>query len=357
MSYALAMDDQRTTAIHADDGLAELPDVAPAIRPATTFERRGMQGERTYRRNSHETVERLEAVLGALDGGHAVVYPSGMAAVAAIVRRLRPGRVSLPADVYHGTKHFIEEGIGHGDWTAADPESLESGDVRWLETPSNPRCLITDLERVARASSPSGITTVVDATFATPILLRPLQFGIDVVIHAATKFIAGHSDAMGGVIVVRDPDLADALRADRTRDGAVPGALETWLTLRGVRTLPIRVHHQSASAGRIAAWLADRVPTVWYPGLAGHPGHAVATRQMDGFGAIVSFEMETADAAQQAAERLRLFRNATSLGGVESLAEHRLQSDPHAPPTLIRLSIGLEAADDLIEDLDNALPE
>ncbi len=349
------MDDQRTVAIHADDELAELPDVAPAIRPATTFEHQDKPGGRTYRRASHETVERLEAVLGALDGGHAVVYPSGMAAIAAIVRRLRPRRIALPDDVYHGTRLFVDEGAGHGDWSTVTPDALEAGDIRWIETPSNPKGLITDLDRAA-AESGDGIVTVVDATFATPVLLRPLEFGIDVVVHAATKFIAGHSDAMGGVLVVRDLELAAKLRSDRTRDGAVPGALESWLTLRGVRTLPIRVRHQTETAGRIATWLTDHVPTVWYAGLPTHPGHEVAAKQMDGFGAIVSFEMDTADEAREAVDRLRIFRNATSLGGVESLAEHRVRSDPAAPPGLVRLSIGLESPEDLIEDLNDALP-
>jgi cystathionine gamma-synthase len=349
------MTDPFTIAIHADDGLAELPDIAPAIRPATTFERGADPSTRTYRRDSHETVERLEAVLGALDGGHAAVFPSGMAAVAAVLRRLRPRRVSLPDDVYHGTRAFVVDGAAAGDWTVAEPGALEAGDVRWIETPSNPRCLITDLEVAVGAGLERGVLTVVDATFATPVLLRPLEFGVDFVVHAATKYLSGHSDAMGGVVVVRDEVVAAQLRADRTRDGAVPGALESWLTLRGVRTLPLRVLRQSETASSVASWLASRFERVWYPGLVDHPGHDVAARQMAGFGAVVSFEVDDAGAAAALVDRLRLFRNATSLGGVESLAEHRIRSDAGAPPGLIRLSIGLEAPEDLIADLQQAL--
>ncbi len=348
------MTDPFTAAVHADDHLAELPDVAPAIRPATTFGHEDGDA-RTYRRASHETVERLEAVLGALDGGAAVAYPSGMAAIAAVIRRHRPARIALPDDVYHGTRSFVEAGVAHADWELVAPEALSAGDLRWLETPSNPRCLITDLAAAARDGAAAGVTTVVDATFATPVLLRPLELGIDVVVHSATKFISGHSDALGGVVVTRDEALAAALRADRTRDGAVPGSLESWLSLRGVRTLPVRMARQSETAAAIAEWLAARVDTVWYPGLAGHPGHDIARQQMSGFGAIVSFELDSATTAAAAVERLELFRNATSLGGVESLAEHRLRSDPTAPPALIRLSIGLESSEDLIADLDQAL--
>jgi cystathionine gamma-synthase len=345
--------DPHTLALHADDLLAELPDVAPAIRPSSTFEH-SAGPHRSYRRNSHETVERLEAVLGALDGGTAVAYPSGMAAISAVLRRLRPARVALPEDVYHGTAAFVNDGAGRGDWEVVGPEALRTGDVWWLETPSNPRCLITDLEATAAVAGARGAVTVVDATFATPVLMQPLRLGADVVVHSSTKFVAGHSDAMGGVVVAADGELAAALRADRTRDGAVPGSLDSWLTLRGVRTLPIRIERQCATAGRLAEWLVDHVDTVWYPGLAAHPGHDVAAAQMAGFGAIVSFEVDP-DVASITVERLRLFRDATSLGGVESLAEHRLRSDPTAPPGLIRLSVGLEAPRDLIADLQQAL--
>jgi cystathionine gamma-synthase len=345
--------DPATIAIHADDALTELPDVAPAIRPATTFAR--AEGGRVYRRESHETTERLEAVLGALDGGHAVVYPSGMAAAAALLRRLSPRLISLPGDVYHGVRALVLQGAAEGAWGVSEPGGLAAGDVWWVETPSNPRCLVSDVAAVASDARSRGVSVVVDSTFATPVLLRPLALGAEAVVHSSTKFIAGHSDAMGGAVVCSDPELADSLRSRRTVDGSIPGSLDTWLTLRGVRTLPLRVERQSATASAVAQWLVGRVPRVWYPGLADHPGHDVAAAQMAAYGGIVSFEVADAAAARRVVGGLRLFTVATSLGGVESLAEHRAVVDPEAPPGLIRLSIGLEAAADLIGDLEAAL--
>ena len=197
--------------------------------------------------------------------------------------------------------------------------------------------------------------TVADATFATPVLQRTLSFGIDFVVHATTKFIAGHSDAMGGVAVSLSADEAAALRANRQADGAVPGTFESWLTLRGVRTLPLRVERQSATAMEIAQFLFDNQIAVWYPGLSSHPGHEVAARQMSAFGGIVSFQLGSELEAAKVVDRLRVFVNATSLGGVESLAELRVRSDPHVNPGLIRLSVGLESASALKNDLAQAL--
>lgn len=347
------MIDHWTAALHADDPLAELPDISPALRPSTTFQK--SLGGRIYRRDGDETSDRLEAVLGALEGGHSTVFPSGMAAVAAILRWVRPQRVALPEDIYHGIAMLVERGVAAGDWNITDPEMLEAGDLWWVETPSNPKCLITDLTAIARAAAPRGVVTAVDATFATPVLQETLSFGVDFSMHATTKFIGGHSDAMGGVVSTRDESIATALRRARHDDGSVPGALETWLTLRGVRTLPLRIQRQSATALEVARFLAGKVPTVWYPGLRSHPGHEVAARQMSAFGGILSFEVESAATAATVVSRLSVFRNATSLGGVESLVEHRLDSDPSAPPGLIRLSVGLEDPAALIADLENAV--
>jgi cystathionine gamma-synthase len=236
-----------------------------------------------------------------------------------------------------------------------DAGDLGSGDVWWVETPSNPTCRITDVAAVATEARRRGVVVVVDATFATPVLQDTLGLGADFVMHATTKFIAGHSDAMGGVLVTTDADAAERLRRDRSRDGLVPGSLETWLTLRGVRTLPLRVARQSSSALEIARYLAGVVPVVHYPGLESDPGHAVASRQMSAFGGVVSFDVVTAARAGAVVRSLRLFRDATSLGGVESLAEHRRGTDPHAPEGLVRLSIGLEDPGALIADLAAAL--
>lgn len=352
--YSARMDrDFSTAALHADDDIAELPDVAPALRPSTTFEY--AEGERIYQRASHETTERLEAVLGALEGGHSVVYPSGMAAVAAVLRQIGPTRISLPDAVYHGVRDFVHLEAERGHWEVVAATDLRGGDVRWLESPSNPICLITDLAAVAEDAAANGVITVADATFATPVLQHTLGLGVDYSIHATTKFIAGHSDAMGGVASTLQPEHAQQLRAARSIDGAIPGSLETWLTLRGVRTLPLRVTRQSETALAVAQFLEQWVDTVWYPGLASHPGHAVALRQMSGFGGVLSFEVADAASAIAVIGRLRVFRNATSLGGVESLADYRRRSDPAAPAALIRLSVGLESATALIEDLAGAL--
>ena len=342
-----------TTALHADDALADLPDVAPAIRPSTTFEY--AEDGRSYRRVSDETTERLEAVLGALEGGAAAVYPSGMAAVAAVLRHVRPRRVSLPDEVYHGVTDFVTAEAEHGMWAIVAPDELEAGDVWWLETPSNPRCFLTDLAEAAARAADRGVVTVVDATFATPILQDSLLLGVDYVVHATTKFIAGHSDAMGGVVVAAEEAEADALREERARDGAVPGTLESWLTLRGVRTLPLRVSRQSDTAMQVASFLDSNGFDVWYPGLEGHPGHEIAKRQMRKYGGVLSFEIEDGKRAESVVDRLRVFRSATSLGGVESLAELRFRSNPEEPPGLIRLSMGLESPAALIADLEQAL--
>jgi cystathionine gamma-synthase len=342
-----------TAALHADDDRAEFPDVAPPLRPTTTYERTA--GGRIYRRDGDETTDRLEDVVGSLEGGHSVVYPSGMAAVAAVLRFVRPQRISLPEDVYHGVRAFVGSEVERGSWQLVSPGELGAGDVWWVETPSNPKCLITDLQCVATDAAARGIVTVADATFATPILQRTLSFGIDYAIHATTKFIGGHSDAMGGVASTTDPAIAAELRSGRKIDGAVPGTLETWLTLRGIRTLPLRVQRQSASALEVAEFLSGRVERVWYPGLPDAAGHDIARRQMDGFGGILSFEVADAETAEALVESLTVFTNATSLGGVESLVEHRFRSDPTAPPGLIRLSIGLEAPRALIEDLTRGI--
>ena len=345
--------DPFTVALHADDDIAELTDVAPALRPSTTFEYAA--GDRIYRRASHETTERLEAVLGALEGGHCVAYPSGSAAVAAVLRHLRPQRISVPDDVYHGVTDFVRFEAERGAWEIVADADLRRGDVMWLETPSNPKGLITDLAAASAEARDRGVLTIADATFATPVLQQTLACGVDFSLHATTKFIAGHSDAMGGVVITQDPVTAGALRDARTIDGAIPGSLETWLTLRGVRTLPIRVLRQSETALAVAQFLEGRAPQVWYPGLVSHSGHDVAKRQMSAFGGVLSFELADAEAALRVIDRLRVFTDATSLGGVESLADYRRRSDSTAPIGLIRLSIGLESATTLINDLDQAL--
>lgn len=349
------MGDAFTDALHADRDIEHLPDVAPPIRVSTTFDR-SRQGALVYRRDQHPTRERLEAVIGALEGGHAVIYPSGMAAITTILLHLKPRQIYLPDDCYHGARAMITAEAGSGRWTLPDdPAMLDAGDVWWVETPSNPKCLITDIRSVTAEAASRGVATLVDSTFATPILQQPLRLGADFVMHATTKFIGGHSDSMGGVIVTADETLAQQLRTERNLYGYVPGPLDVWLALRGVRTLPLRIERQTKTAGAIAEFLADQLETVWYPGLSSHPGHDVAATQMNGFGSMVSFELADEETASRVIEKLSLIHTATSLGGVESLAEHRYRVNSAAPPGLIRVSVGLESPADLIEDLATAL--
>ena len=345
--------DPFTQALHGDAGIVDGADIAPPIHVASTYDR-SEQGDLVYRRNQHITTQRMEAVLGSLEGGEAVMYPSGMGAIASLLRYLNPARIYLPADVYHGTRSYVT--AAPRAWQTVESfDELASGDVAWLETPSNPKCLITDIAGISADLSERGVVVVVDSTFATPVLQRPLSLGADYVIHSSTKYIGGHSDAMGGVIVSADSNRAAELLAARVIDGTIPGSLDVWLTLRGVRTLPLRIARQSDTAAAIADYLNGRGLLVWYPGLATHPAHEVAARQMEQFGAIVSFELASFEEAAQAATRFQIFRRATSLGGVESVVEHRASVNPLAPPGLLRLSVGLEAPADLIADLDQAI--
>ena len=344
--------DPFTQAIHGDSSIEDGIDVAPPIHVTSTYDR-SEQSEMVYRRDRHITTQRLEAVLGALEGGHAVSYPSGMAATSSLLRHLRPSRVYLSPDVYHGTRwHMTEE----APWELIDDMGRAGeGDVIWFETPSNPKALIIDIAEVTAAAAEQGARVIVDSTFATPILQHPLALGADFVMHSTTKYIGGHSDAMGGVIVTLDEETAAVLRQARRRDGVIPGSLDAWLTLRGVRTLPLRIERQCRSAIEIASFLEGKVPKVWHPSLASHPGHEVAKRQMTLPGAIIAFETETQEAAEAVLNKLQVIVNATSLGGVESLIEHRLQVDSGASPELLRMSVGLEATADLIADLEQAI--
>jgi cystathionine gamma-synthase len=341
-----------TRAIHADRELSDEPDVGAPIRVSTTFEE-GAQWR--YRRTSHPTTQRLEAVLGSLDGGHAVCYSSGMAAAAGVLDVIQPPSVALPDDVYHGVRQLVERRAADGHLSIVTPDELGEGDLWWLESPSNPKCQITDLAAAAEHARSRGVTTVCDATFATPALIQPLSLGIDIVMHSTTKAISGHSDALGGVLVTSDESRSDDLRTMRKLTGAVPGSLDVWLSLRGVRTLELRVMKASESAMEIATWFDDRDIRTWYPGLESAQGHTVASEQMRAFGTMLSVDLGDAGAAERFVKTLTVFTNATSLGGVESLAEHRLRSDPTIEPGLVRLSIGIEAPQDLIDDIARAL--
>jgi cystathionine gamma-synthase len=353
---ALEAGDQRpeTTALHADHGIERAADVAPPLHVSTTFDADNAEGL-VYTRSAQTTRLRLEAVLGALEGGEAVTYASGQAATMAALMHHRPQRVLMARGGYHGTHAAVEALAPFGVAKVPLAEAPRAGDLVWVETPKNPTCEIEDVAAHAARARAGGAHLVVDSTFATPILQRPLALGADMVMHSVTKFLSGHSDALAGVLCVPSRETADQLRLARSIAGAVPGALETWLALRGVRTLAVRLRQQIETATRLAAWLEPRVTRVWHPSLASHPGHELARRQMSGPGAILSIELESEAAARALPGRLRLFRDATSLGGVESLIEWRRRQDPEAAPALLRISVGLEAAEDLVADLEQGL--
>lgn len=259
-----------TLALHADDGVEPGADIAPALHPTTTFAADNEQGL-VYSRNDQPTRQRLEAVLGSLEGGHAIVYGSGLAAVSALLHHLHPKRVAIGGG-YHGTHAVIAHWSSLGVASVPLDAELGRGDMLWVETPKNPMCEVTDIAEAARRAHTAGAWLAVDSTFATPVLQQPLALGADFVMHSSTKFLGGHSDALGGVLAVTDADRAGQLRSERAVQGSVLGVLETWLTLRSLRTLALRVERQSESATQLAGWLAGKVPRVWHPSLTEHPG-------------------------------------------------------------------------------------
>lgn len=351
--------------------------VAPPIHLSTTFERdpdgeyrRGFK----YARDLNPNRQALETALAAIEGGAAsLAFASGQAATNAVFQALRPGdHVLLPASVYYGTPRLAREVFGPWglDVSIVDMRDVEAvrASLRpatrlvWLETPSNPLLSITDIARVASVAHEAGAHVVVDNTWATPVGQRPLELGADLVMHATTKYLGGHSDVMGGALITRaDDEFFGRLRLIQQAGGAVASPFDSWLVLRGLRTLPWRVRAQSANAEAVARFLSGhpRVKAVHYPGLASHPGHDVVARQMLLPGGMASFEVHGGrDEAMAVVARLELFTRATSLGGTESLIEHRASVEgptSTTPPGLLRMSIGLEHPDDLIADLERAL--
>ena len=347
------------------------------IHPSTTFER-APDGEYplgfSYAREDNPTRRALEECLAALEGGkQALAFPSGMAAVTAVIQALEPGdHIIAPDDVYYGLRKLLAEVFGKWRLETSYVDMTDLDAIRaavrpqtrliWTETPSNPLLKITDLAGAAAIARRANAMTVCDATFATPVQQRPLDLGIDVVLHSTTKYMGGHSDVVGGVLAARfDSYLFERARKSQQTGGAVPSPFDCWLILRGLETLPCRVRAQAQSAGRIAEFLSRHpgVETVHYPGLAAHPGHALAARQMSGFGGMLSFQIRgTRERALAVAARVRIFTRATSLGGSHSLIEHRASIEgpqTRVPQNLLRLSIGLENVEDLIADLDEAL--
>ncbi len=353
----------------------------PPIQPSTTFTRDDEYAltdpDHIYGRDDSGLYRLAESILADLeDGADALVLPSGMAAVAALARIVPVGgALALQAGIYYGTTVWLRtycarQSIDLIEFDATDPARLsdimaeKAPALVFIETPSNPMLNVIDIAATTEIAHRAGALLAVDSTAATPMLTRPLDHGADIVMHSATKALNGHSDVLAGALVTSDAD-ADwwtQMRTDRHDAGALLGRFETWLLIRGMRTLGIRVERACANAQAIAEYLSahDQVVAVHYPGLATHPGHDIASRQMqDGFGYLMSFQVHGGAAeALAVANRLRLILRATSLGGVESLIEHRhtIEGDvSDVPANLLRLSVGIEHCDDLIADLGQAL--
>jgi cystathionine gamma-synthase len=302
-------------------------------------------GDVEYTRHDARNSRAFEQVLGALEGGEAVLFASGMAAIGAVLDVLAPASVRRPEVIYPGTRAALEHrGLPQGD------------DLQWLESPTNPDLRVYDIAAAASAGP-----TVVDNTFATPLGQRPLDLGARVVVHSVSKYLAGHSDLILGAAVCQDPDLAQELRSHRELGGAIPGPMEAWLALRGMRTLDVRLRRASETAGILAGRLADhpKVTDVVWPGLPSHPDHALAVRQMRVMPPMIGLiPRGGVEAAEALCARTRLWTHATSLGGVESTLERRRRhafESPLVDPAFLRLSVGIEHAEDLWEDLESGL--
>lgn len=355
--------------------------VAPPIHLSTTFAREAdgsyPQGY-NYGRAANPTRALLEQRLAALEGGgpstEAVAFASGSAAVMAVLQSLGPGdHVVAPSDLYYGVRLLLADVMSEWGLEASFvdltlPESLDDAlrdDTRlvWIDTPSNPLLGITDIRAVVERAHARGALVAVDNTFATPVLQRPLELGADLVVYSTTKYMGGHSDVTGGAVLVGagGAALLPRLRRLQKIGGAVPSPFDCWLVARGLATLPLRMRAHAHHAGLVASALAAHpaVAETLYPGLPSHPGHAVAARQMSGYGGVVSARLRGGrEAAFRALARLRLITRATSLGGVETTIEHRRSMeapDSATPDDLVRISVGLEHPDDLIEDLVSAL--
>jgi cystathionine gamma-synthase len=372
-----------TRAIHAGQeadpatGAVNVP-----VHLSTTFKQDGVGGLRggyEYSRSGNPTRTALQDALAALEEGRTgLTFASGLAAEDTLLRTVCvPGdHVLLGGDAYGGTFRLISRvlsrwGVEHDPVDLNDLDAVRAAlrpttRVVWCETPTNPLLNIADIAAVAEVAHAAGALLVVDNTFATPYLQRPLTLGADVVVHSTTKYLGGHSDVVGGALVLSDAELAERLTYHQNAMGAVNGPFDAWLTLRGIKTLGVRMDRHCANAERVVEYLrrSPAVSAVLYPGLPEHPGHDIAARQMSGFGGMVSFRAAGGEeAALKVCDRARLFTLAESLGGVESLIEHpgrmthasAAGSPLEVPGDLVRLSVGIEDADDLLADLEQAL--
>lgn len=369
-----------TRAIHA--GQAPDPATGAVITPiyqTSTFaqEAVGVHKGYDYARVANPTRTALEECLASLENAaHGHAFSSGIGATTTIMHLIDPGDLVVCVnDVYGGTYRMFSQVYAPKGYrfTYATPEELSAGAATlltgarlvWIESPTNPLLNLVDIAAVAQAARAAGALLVVDNTFATPYLQTPLDLGADLVVHSTTKYLGGHSDVVGGFAATNDPTVAEQLRFLQKTLGAVPGPFDAWLVLRGLKTLAVRMERHCENARRVVAFLSEhpRVTRVLWPGLPDHPGHAIAGRQMRDFGAMVSFLLETEEEAVDLVSRTELWTLAESLGGVESLIEHPARmthastaAGPFAAPAnLVRLSVGIESADDLVDDLARAL--
>lgn len=368
---------QETIAIHAGNRMEEgNKAVIQPITLSTTFERQPEKdGSYVYTRAGNPNRASLEHVLAQLEGGEdACAFGSGNAAGMAVFQALEPGsHVILPDDMYHGLRNGIIT-VLKGVLEASFVDMTRLDEVRsaindktrliWIETPSNPLLKVSDIEAICNLAKSKGLMVACDSTFATPILQQPLFLGVDIVMHSTTKYLSGHSDVLGGALVTQTSnEFWKRIRAIQELSGAVPSPFDCYLTVRGIKTLPYRMRGHVEHAGRLAEFLNNhpQVEKVYYPGLEEHFGYAIAQKQMKGAGGMLSFLIKGgAEEALKLVRSVKIFTNATSLGGVESLMEQRASAegpDTKTPPNLIRVSVGLENIDDLIEDLSQAFDQ
>jgi cystathionine beta-lyase/cystathionine gamma-synthase len=371
-----------TRAVHA----GQVPDplagaIMPPIYQTSTYAQEGLGKHKGYEyaRTANPTREALERNVAALEGAtHGFAFGSGLAALDALLKVLSSGdHVVCGENVYGGshrmmTRIFARFGLEFSFVDTSDIRNVEAAitpktRLLYCETPTNPMMTLTDLRAVGDLAQARGLVFAVDNTFATPIFQRPIEYGADVVLHSTTKYLNGHSDMVGGILVTRRDDLAEQFGFLQNASGGVPGPMDCWLALRGVKTLPLRMVRHDATGRRIAAWLATHklVKRIYYPGLPTHPQHELAKRQMSGFGGMISIDLGDVDLARRVVERTKVFRLAESLGGVESLIGHPASMTHASVPvpmrqkmgltdSLIRLSCGIEDAEDLMGDLEQA---
>ncbi len=372
-----------TRAVHAGQVLDPLAGaVMPPIYQTSTYKQEALGRHKGYEyaRTQNPTREALERSVAALEGGtHGLAFGSGLAAFDAILKLFKAGdHIVSGENLYGGSMRLMVRifepfGLDTTYVDARDPKNIEQAITAktrmiYCETPTNPMMFLTDLQAVGDIARARGLILAVDNTFASPVFQRPIESGADIVLHSTTKYLNGHSDMVGGLLVTSRDDLAERLAFIQNASGAVPGPMDCWLALRGIKTLPLRMRQHDANGRRIADWLAShpKVKRLYYPGLATHPQHELARRQMSGFGGMVSFDVEDIALARRIVERVTVFQLAESLGGVESLIGHPASMTHAAVPrhlrdamgltdSLVRLSVGIEDADDLVADLDQAM--